>query len=127
MSETRESLEKRLKPLIESNIYFQKAIGEKIVEIKGESFSVHRDEQIKEWNKDDLKDFEQKIIALENAKVQVDQEIAIEKPKRERRAAYMDIDRLLLEAIAEKEEGRPEKMTEYMKLRAEIKAKYPLQ
>ena len=125
MSKTRESLEERLKPLIENNLYFQRAFGEKIVEIKGESFSVHRDEQIKEWNKDDLNDFEQKIIALENAKADIDQEAIIEKPLRERRLEYYNIDRLLLEAIAEKEEGRPEKMVEYLKLRKEIKEKYP--
>tara|TARA_A100001201_G_scaffold130144_1_gene115776 strand:+ start:1036 stop:1419 length:384 start_codon:yes stop_codon:yes gene_type:complete len=125
MSKTRESLEERLKPLIENNLYFQRAFGEKIVEIKGESFSVHRDEQIKEWNKDDLNDFEQKIIALENAKADIDQEAIIEKPLRERRLEYYNIDRLLLEAIAEKEEGRPEKMVEYLRLRNEIREKYP--
>jgi len=125
MSETKESLEKRLKPLIENNVYFQRAFGEKIVEINGESFSVHRDEQIKEWNKDDLNDFEKKIIALENAKIEIDQEAAIEKPLKERRLEYYNIDRLLLEAIAEKEEGRPEKMIEYLKLRADIKQKHP--
>ena len=125
MSKTRESLEERLKPLIENNTYFLRAFGEKIVEIKGESFSVHRDEQIKEWNKDDLNDFEKKIIALENAKAEIDQEVIIEKPLRERRLEYYNIDRLLLEAIAEKEEGRPEKMVEYLKLRKSIKEKYP--
>lgn len=125
MSKTKESLEERLKPLIESNTYFQRAFGEKIVEINGESFSVHRDEQIKEWDKNDLDDFEKKIIALENAKAEVDAEIQAEKPIRNRRLEYSNIDKLLLEAIAEKEEGRPEKMVEYLRLREEIKQKYP--
>jgi hypothetical protein len=37
-------------------------------------------------------------------------------------------DLLLLEALVEKhEEGRPEKMVEYLKLRKEIKDKHPLE
>lgn len=38
---------------------------------------------------------------------------------------YNQIDKLLLEALAEKEEGREEKMIEYKAKRAAIKAKFP--
>lgn len=44
----------------------------------------------------------------------------------ERRAsAYSNLDSMLMEAIAEKEAGRPEKMTEYLSLRDQIKLDNP--
>jgi hypothetical protein len=43
-----------------------------------------------------------------------------------RRMAYPMIDHLLLEAIAEKEEGRPEKMQAYLIERQKIKDENPL-
>ena len=48
--------------------------------------------------------------------------------KIQRRNSYRQIDELLFEALVEKlEEGRPEKMVEYLKLRKEIKDKHPLE
>ena len=72
--------------------------------------------------------FEEKIKELEEAKVKVDAKRKKEKPILERLRAYKGIDSLLLEALVEKlEEGRPEKMVEYLKLRKEIKDKHPLE
>ena len=42
-----------------------------------------------------------------------------------RKEEYAKIDLLLMEAIAEKEAGNPEKMQAYLALRGEIKGKYP--
>lgn len=42
-----------------------------------------------------------------------------------RRLAFTKIDHLLFEAIAEKENGRPEKMKAYLVLRAKIKKDIP--
>ena len=41
------------------------------------------------------------------------------------RNEYRQIDELLLEAIAEKQENKAEKMDEYLRLRKVIKDKYP--
>ena len=121
-------LESKLKPLVENNVYFLEAFGEEIVEINGEKHSLHRDELIAKWDKDDLIDFEEKILKLELAKKHLDEKEKKEKPIRERKLEYSKIDELLFEALVEKlEEGRPEKMVEYLKLRKEIKDKHPLE
>lgn len=43
----------------------------------------------------------------------------------DRQSAFMKIDHLLFEAIAEKENGKPEKMKAYLTLRAKIKKDIP--
>ena len=121
-------LESKLKDLVENNVYFLEAFGEEIVEIKGEKYSVSQPDRIAKWDKDDLIDFEAKVLKLEEAKVKLDEKDKKEKPIIERKLEYSKIDELLLEALVEKlEEGRPEKMVEYLKLRKEIKDKHPLE
>jgi hypothetical protein len=125
-------LENRLKPLVEDNHYFDEAFGKVFKEIKVdgklEVHEVHRKYSIEEWDKDDLIDFEEKVVKLEEAKVKIDEKIKKEKPIKDRELEYKRIDGLLLEALVEKlEEDRPEKMVEYLKLRKEIKDKHPLE
>ena len=114
--------------MVQNNIYFLEAFGEEIIEVKGDKISVHESDRIAKWDKDDLIFFEEKIKALEEAKVKIDEKEKKEKPIIERKLEYSKIDGLLLEALVEKlEEGRPEKMEEYLKLRKEIKDKHPLE
>ena len=121
-------LESKLKDLTINNVYFLEAFGPEIVEIKGERHEVHHSDRIAKWDKDDLIDFEAKVLKLELAKKHVDEKEKKEKPIKERKLEYSKIDGLLLEALVEKhEEGRPEKMVEYLKLRKEIKDKHPLE
>jgi len=121
-------LESKLKDLTKNNVYFLEAFGEEIVEINGEKHGIHHSERIAKWDKDDLIFFEEKILKLELAKKHVDEKVKKEKPIKERKLEYSKIDGLLLEALVEKlEEGRPEKMVEYLKLRKEIKDKHPLE
>ena len=125
-------LESRLKSLVEDNYYFDEAFGKVFKEVKVggklEVHEVHRKYSIEEWDKDDLIDFEAKVLKLEEAKVKVDEKEKKEKPIKDRELEYKRIDGLLLEALVEKlEEGRPEKMVEYLKLRKEIKDKHPLE
>ena len=127
-SKKKGELESKLHSLVENNVYFLEAFGEEIVEIKGEKYSVSQPDRIAKWDKDDLIDFEAKILKLEEAKVKIDEKEKKEKPIIERKLEYSKIDELLLEALVEKlEEGRPEKMVEYLKLRKEIKDKHPLE
>ena len=117
-----------MKDLTQNNVYFLEAFGEEIVEINGERYVVHETDRIAKWDKDDLIDFEAKVLKLELAKKHVDEKEKKEKPIKERKLEYSKIDGLLLEALVEKlEEGRPEKMVEYLKLRKEIKDKHPLE
>ena len=121
-------LESRLKPLVENNVYFNAAFGVEIEIINGEKHVVGEVRRIAKWDKDDLIDFEAKVLKLELAKKHIDEKEKKEKPIRERKLEYSKIDELLLEALVEKlEEGRPEKMVEYLKLRKEIKDKHPLE
>ena len=118
-------LEKRFRLLVENNVYYQKAFGYRTVEIKGEIFEIHRNEEIAKWDRDNLDDFEQKVLKLEAAKKEMDDKAERERPMLDRRNEYRKIDELLLEALAEKEENKAGKMEEYLKLRAAIKEKYP--
>ena len=121
-------LEGKLKDLTINNVYFLEAFGEEVIEIKGEKFGLNVGDRVAKWDKNDLIFFEEKIKELEEAKVKVDAKRKKEKPILERLRAYKGIDSLLLEALVEKlEEGRPEKMVEYLKLRKEIKDKHPLE
>ena len=121
-------LEHKLKDLVQNNVYFLEAFGDKIIEVKGERMEVNRFERMSEWDKDDLIDFEAKVLKLEEAKVKLDEKEKKEKPIKDRQREYSRIDDLLFEALVEKlEEGRPEKMEKYLKLRKEIKDKHPLE
>ena len=118
-------LENRFKPLVVNNTYYIKAFGFRTKEIKGEIIGIHESEEIAEWDRDDLDDFEQKVLKLEAAKKEIDEETSKNKVLEDRREEYQKIDHLLFEAIAEKEEGRPEKMKEYLIERKKIKDDYP--
>ena len=122
-------LENKLRDLVQNNVYYIEAFGERHrIDSKGRKFCISENDEIAEWDKDDLIDFEAKILKLEEAKIKVDARWKKEKPILERQRAYRGVDGLLLEALVEKhEEGRPEKMVEYLKLRKEIKDKHPLE
>tara|TARA_R100000781_G_scaffold106337_1_gene70340 strand:+ start:1384 stop:1884 length:501 start_codon:yes stop_codon:yes gene_type:complete len=118
-------LERRFTPLVKNNSYYQKAFGYRVKKINGDNHVIHYGEEIAEWDRDNLDDFEQKVLKLETAKKEMDDKAERERPMLDRRNEYRKIDELLLEAIAEKEENNAEKMTEYLKLRAAIKEKFP--
>jgi len=118
-------LEKRFSFLNRNNRIYNKAFGVRSKIINGEKHFIHRCEEIAEWDRDDLDDFEQKVLKLEAAKKEMDDEAERERPMLDRRNEYRKIDELLLEAIAEKQENKAEKMEEYLKLRNEIKARFP--
>ena len=118
-------LENRFKPLIVNNVYYMKAFGFRTKEIKGETIGIHESEAIAEWDRDNLDDFEQKVLKLEAAKKEMDDEAERNRPMLDRRNEYRQIDELLLEAIAEKQENKAEKMDEYLRLRKAIKDKFP--
>ena len=121
-------LESKLKDLTQNNVYFLEAFGEELIEINGEPWHVGVGQRVAKWDKDDLILFEEKVLKLEEAKVKLDKKEKKEKPIRLRKQEYKKIDDLLFEALVEKlEEGRPEKMEEYLKLRKEIKDKHPLE
>jgi len=120
-------LESKLKDLTQNNVYFLEAFGEEVIEIKGEKHGVHHSNRIAKWDKDDLIDFEDKVLKLELAKKHLDDKEKKEKPIKDRQKAYGAIDGLLLEALVEKfEEGRPEKMDKYLELRKDIKHRHPI-
>ena len=118
-------LENRFKPLVVNNTYYIKAFGFRTKEIKGEIIGIHESEEIAEWDRDDLDDFEQKVLKLETAKKEIDEEASKNKVLEDRRAEYQKIDHLLFEAIAEKENGKPEKMKAYLVLREKLKKDIP--
>ena len=104
-------LNKRADKLLMTNLYYFKAFGG--------CFS-HEKEVLK-WNRDDLDDFEQKVLKLEAAKKEIEQE----RPMLDRRNEYRKIDEMLLEGLAEQEEGRPQMLARYMTLRRAIKERFP--
>jgi hypothetical protein len=118
-------LEKRFQPLVANNVYYQKAFGSRVKIINGEKHGIHHQEEIDQWDRNNLDDFEQKVLKLEAAKKEMDDEAERERPMLDRRNEYRKIDELLFEAIAEKQENKAEKMEEYLKLRNEIKARFP--
>ena len=124
----KDELESKLRLLVQNNVYFLEAFGLEIVEIKGEKHGVHHSDRIAKWDKDDLEDFEAKVLKLELAKKHLDDKEKKEKPIKDRQLEYSKIDGLLLEALVEKhEEGRPEKMDKYLELRKDIKHRHPLE
>jgi len=118
-------LEKRFKSLTVNNVYFLKAFGTEAIVVKGIRLGLSVGDRVEKWDRDDLDDFEQKVLKLEAAKKEMDDEAERERPMLDRRNEYRKIDELLLEAIAEKQENKAEKMEEYLKLRNEIKARFP--
>jgi MFS superfamily sulfate permease-like transporter len=118
-------LEKRFSFLNRGNQIYNKVFGVRSKIINGEKHFIHRCEEIAEWDRDDLDDFEQKVLKLEAAKKEMDDKEIRERPMLDRRNEYRKIDELLFEAIAEKQENKAEKMEEYLKLRNEIKARFP--
>ena len=121
-------LESKLRLLVQNNVYFLEAFGPEIVEIKGEKHGVHHSDRISKWDKNDLIDFEAKVLKLEEVKVKLDDIEKKEKPIKDRQKAYGAIDGLLFEALVEKlEEGRPEKMDKYLELRKDIKHRHPIE
>ena len=118
-------LEKRFHPLVANNVYYQKAFGVRVKEINGHKHAIHESEEIDQWDRDNLDDFEQKVLKLEAAKKEMDDKAERERPMLDRRNEYRKIDELLLEAIAEQQENKAEKMEEYLRLRKAIKDKYP--
>ena len=121
-------LERKLKVLMMNNVYYREAFGWRVEVVKGERHFISEHEEILQWDKDDLILFEEKVLKLEAAKIKLDAIEKKEKPINDRKLEYKKIDDLLFEALVEKhEEGRPEKMIEYLKLRKEIKDKNPLE
>ena len=121
-------LENRLKPLIVNNVVFDEVYGVQYYYEDDRKFKVAHHIEINKWDKDDLVDFEEKVKLFEAAKLKLDEKEKKEKPINDRKLEYKKIDDLLFEALIEKlEEGRPEKMEEYLKLRKEIKDKHPLE
>jgi hypothetical protein len=120
-------LEKRFRPLIVTNTLYHKVFGERRRILAGTNLEevVHYNEELKLWDRDDLDDFEEKVLKLEAAKKEMDDKAERERPMLDRRNEYRKIDELLLEALAEKEENKAEKMEEYLKLRSAIKEKFP--
>ena len=120
-------LESKLKDLTVNNVYFLEAFGTEVIEIKGEKHGLSVGDRVAKWDKDDLEDFEDKVLKLELAKKHLDDKKEKEKPIKDRQLEYSKIDGLLLEALVEKlEEGRPEKMDKYLELRKDIKHRHPI-
>ena len=123
-------LESKLAALTQNNVYFLEAFGEERRLLPGTESDelIHHSDRIAKWDKDDLEDFEAKVLKLELAKKHMDDKEKKEKPLRERKLEYSKVDELLLEALVEKlEEGRPEKMVKYLELRKEIKHRHPIE
>ena len=118
-------LEKRFTPLVKNNSYYQKAFGYRVKKINGDNHVIHYGEEIAEWDRDNLDDFEQKVLKLEAAKKQMDDKEEQERPMLNRKNEYRKIDEMLLEGLAEQEEGRPQKLARYMTMRRAIKEKFP--
>jgi len=114
-------LENRFTEVLKIRPLFTKAFGEEIVN----DMVVPEANRIAKWDRDDLDDFEQKVLKLEAAKKEMDDKEERVRPMLDRRNEYRKIDELLLEALAEKEENKAGKMEEYLKLRAAIKEKFP--
>ena len=118
-------LEERFKLLMKNPQYYRKVFPFQYEDLPTGRRSIHYQEEIDQWDRDDLDNFEQKILKMEAAKKEMDEEAERVRPMLDRRNEYRKIDELLLEALAEKEENKAEKMEEYLKLRAAIKEKYP--
>lgn len=65
------------------------------------------------------------VIEMEEAYHSLLSELSRTSYIEQRQAEYAKIDNLLLEALAEQAEGRPERMVEYLALREQIKLQFP--
>ena len=131
-SKRKADLEKRFTEVMHNNRPYLKAFGSRVEIIQGTKHIIPHGREIDEWDRDDLDDFEQKILKLESAKKELDEEEKRERPMFNRRKEYQKIDHLLLEALVEGGgmivdgvEKPSEKMQAYLKLRDEIKARFP--
>ena len=125
-------LEKRFASVMHNNRPYLKAFGHRMEVIQGENHVIPHGREIDQWDRDDLDDFEQKVMKLEAAKKEMDDEAERERPMLGRRNEYQKIDHLFLEALAEGGgviidggEKPSEKMQAYLKLRADIKTRIP--
>ena len=118
-------LEKRFRLVTVNNRCYIKTFGSRSRMVGDERHNIHWKDEIAEWDRDALDDFEQKVLKLEAAKKEMEEEAERERPMLDRRNEYRKIDELLLEALAEKEENKAGKMEEYLKLRSAIKEKFP--
>lgn len=121
----KDDLEKRFRPLVENNVCYLKAFGSRTRTVKGELFGIHYQEEIDQWDRDNLDDFEQKVLKLEAAKKEMDDKEEQDRPMLNRKNEYRKIDEMLLEGLAEQEEGRPQMLARYMTLRRAIKERFP--
>ena len=120
------ALEDRFSPLIKNNVIYNKAFGLRTYAAKdGLVFQINYLEEIDQWDRDNLDDFEQKVLKLEAAKKEMDDKAEQERPMLNRKNEYRKIDEMLLEGLAEQEEGRPQMLARYMTLRRAIKEKFP--
>ena len=62
---------------------------------------------------------------LGKLKEKMDDKEEHERPMLNRKNEYRKIDEMLLEGLAEQEEGRPQKLARYMTMRRAIKEKFP--
>ena len=118
-------LEERFGLLMQNPQYYRKVYPFQVEDLPTGRRTIHHQEELKLWDRDDLDDFEEKVLKLEAAKKEMDDKKERERPMLDRRNEYRKIDELLLEALAEKEENKAGKMEEYLKLRAAIKEKFP--
>ena len=118
-------LEKRFKSLTVNNVYFLKAFGTEAKVVKGIRLGLSVGDRVEKWDRNDLDDFEQKVLKLEAAKKEMDDKEEQERPMLNRKNEYRKIDEMLLEGLAEQEEGRPQKLARYMTLRRAIKERFP--
>ena len=81
-------LEKRFQPLVANNVYYQKAFGVRVKEINGEKHAIHKSDEIAQWDRDNLDDFEQKVLKLEAAKKEMDNKEEQERPMLNRKNEY---------------------------------------
>ena len=121
----KDDLEKRFRPLVENNVCYLKAFGSRTRTVKGELFGIHYQEEIDQWDRDNLDDFEQKVLKLEAAKKEMDDKEEQDRPMLNRKNEYRKIDEMLLEGLAEQEEGRTQMLARYMTLRRAIKERFP--
>ena len=118
-------LEKRFKILMQNSQYYRKVFPFQYEDLPTGRRSIHYQEEIDKWDRNDLDDFEQKVLKIEAAKKEIDAKEEKDRPMLNRKNEYRKIDEMLLEGLAEQEEGRPQKLARYMTLRRAIKERFP--
>ena len=118
-------LEERFKLLMQNPQYYRKVFPFQHEDLPTGRRSIHHQEEIDKWDRDNLDDFEQKVLKLEAAKKEMDDKAEQERPMLNSKNEYRKIDEMLLEGLAEQEEGRPQMLARYMTLRRAIKEKFP--